>query len=67
MALSDNIKRLRTERGMTLEELASQCGVAFQQIQKYERNTMKPQPEVFVSIAQALGTTCEELVNGKEG
>lgn len=64
MALSDNIRAKRIERGMTMEELAESIGTTKQQIYKYEQNLGKPQPERFVILAKALGTTCEELVNG---
>ena len=66
MALSDNMKQKRVEAGMTMEQVAERAGTTRQQIDKYERNVSKPQPETFVLIARALGTTCEELVNGKE-
>lgn len=65
MALSDNIRKRRIEKGLTMEQLADKVGVAFQQINKYENNLSKPQPETFVLIANALGTTCEELVKGE--
>ena len=64
MALSDNIRAKRIERGMTMEELAESIGTTKQQIYKYEQNLGKPQPERFVVLAKALGTTCEELVKG---
>lgn len=64
MALSDNIKQMRAERGLTMEQLAERAGTTKQQIDKYERNITKPQPETFVMIAEALGTTCEKLVKG---
>ena len=65
MALSDNLRKRRIEKGLTMEQLADKVGVAFQQINKYENNLSKPQPETFVLIASALGTTCEELVKGE--
>lgn len=65
MALSDNIRQRRAELGLTMEQLAAKVGVATQQIDKYEKNVMKPQPENFVALAKALGTTCEELVAGR--
>jgi transcriptional regulator with XRE-family HTH domain len=65
MALSDNLRKRRIEKGLTMEQLADKVGIAFQQINKYENNLSKPQPETFVLIANALGTTCEELVKGE--
>lgn len=64
MALSDNIRRLRTEKGLTASALADIVGTDRQTIYKYERDLCKPQPEMFVQIARALGTTCEDLLDG---
>lgn len=65
MALSDNIKAKRLERGMTMEELAEKIGATRQVVDRYERNLAKPQPERFVLLAETLGTTCEKLVKGE--
>ncbi|MBO7274750.1 MAG: helix-turn-helix transcriptional regulator, partial [Clostridia bacterium] len=46
-------------------QLAEKVGVAYQTIQKFENNTRKPTPEVFVMLARELGTTCEKLVLGE--
>ena len=64
MALSDNIRAKRIERGMTMEELGKAIGTTAQQIYKYENNLGKPQPERFVLLAEVLGTSCKELVKG---
>lgn len=66
MALSDNIRERRLSLGMTQEQLANHINTTKMAVSKYESNLAKPQPEMFVLIARALGTTCEELVNGKE-
>lgn len=64
MALSDNMRNRRIKLNMTMDELASKVGITRQMIDRYERNLAKPQPEVFVGIAAALGTTAEKLVKG---
>jgi transcriptional regulator with XRE-family HTH domain len=63
MALSDNIRHARLSQGITMEELANRIGTTRKVICKYEQNLCKPQPEMFVRLANALGTTCEQLVN----
>ena len=64
MALSDNLKLKRLECGLTMEQLADRVGTTKQQIDKYERNLTKPQPEVLVALARNLNTTAEFLVEG---
>lgn len=66
MALSDNLKARRIERGLSMDDVAEKIGVTKTAISSFEANRAKPQPEVLVALAQCLGTTCEELVIGKE-
>lgn len=65
MALSDNIKRRRIEKGMSMEDVASKIGVSRMAICSFESNRAKPQPETLVALARCLGTSCEELVEGE--
>tara|TARA_E500000318_G_scaffold68229_1_gene63008 strand:+ start:3908 stop:4294 length:387 start_codon:yes stop_codon:yes gene_type:complete len=37
--IGQNIKFMRTVKGITLQKVADYCGCAFQQIQKYEKGT----------------------------
>lgn len=64
MALEDNIKYFRTEKGFSQEELAKMIGVAQKQISQYESGQRRPDCFNIVYLARALGTTCEELING---
>lgn len=64
--LAKNIERLRTERQMTQEELAKRVGVSQAAIAQFEAGTKIPRLYVTNNIANALGTTIDELVNGKE-
>lgn len=66
MALSENIKAKRMERGMTQSEVAERIGVSPVAICQFETNRSKPQPETLIALAKCLGTTAEELVLGKE-
>lgn len=65
MAVGDNIKRLRTEQKLSLEELAIYADVSKQTIQRYEGNRRKPQPETLLLLAKKLGVSCEELITGE--
>ena len=66
MALAENLRRLRKEKGYTLEEIAQSADVTRQAVLKYEKGKMKPNVEVAIDIAEKLGVTCEELVKGKQ-
>lgn len=66
MALSDNIRKRRLELGLSQKQLADRVGTTDMAISKFESNLASPKPERFVMIARALGTSCEELVDGKE-
>lgn len=66
MALSDNIRQRRLQLGLTMEQLASRIGTSTKAVSKFEANMAKPQPEVLLKLAKTLGTTCEQLIDGKE-
>ena len=61
--LADNLRALRKEKGMTLEELASRIGTSKQTIHRYENGIItNVPPEKVESLAMALGTTPSELM-----
>ena len=64
MAISENMKRLREQRGMSQAELAASVELAQPQIAKYEAGVAVPNAVSAVAIAVVLGTTVEQLVNG---
>lgn len=61
MSLSQNIKRLRIERNMTQEQLASALGVSAQAVSKWETSTTYPDGVLLVPLAQAFGVSLDEL------
>lgn len=65
MAFSDNLKKLRVMRGVSMQELSECAGIAQQQIAKYESGTNVPNVITGVAIAKRLGTTVEKLVEGE--
>lgn len=66
--LSENIKNLRKEKGMSQEELALKLNVVRQTVSKWEQNLSVPDSEMLVKIAEVfevpvsrlLGETVEE-------
>lgn len=65
MALSDNLRQFRQQKRLTLEEVAKSANVTRQSMHKYEEGQMIPNGIALVHIADKLGVTAEELVNGR--
>lgn len=55
------IRQLRIERSMTQETLGKEVGVAFQQIQKYEKGTNAIASNRISALCKALGVTPDDL------
>ena len=65
--LSKNIKKLRKERKMTLDELAAKIGTSKQTIHRYENGIISNIPsEKVEQLAIALGVTPTELMGWSE-
>ena len=57
-----NIKKYRTEQGLTLKEVAKKCDMTEANLQKYESGNMKSlDVDTTYRIAKALDTTPEML------
>lgn len=61
--LSDNLRRLRKQKRLTLEELADAIGTSRQTVHRYENGTITNIPrEKIELLAEALGTTPAALM-----
>ena len=63
--LGDNIKYYRERKRMTQTELEEYCGITTSMVSQYESNGKIPNLLMGFKIANLLGVTVEELVNGK--
>lgn len=67
MSFGKNLASFRKEKGLTQEELVNRSGVAISQIRRYEADKSSPTLDVIKKLAQALGTSIDELVFDKGG
>ena len=59
--LGNAIRRLRTEAGMTQEELAAHVGVSFQAVSKWETGTTTPDISLLPKLAVLFGVRIDDL------
>lgn len=59
--IGENIRRLRTERGMTQRELAYHLHVSEQAVSKWERDQSYPDTTLLLSIARLFAVSLDEL------
>ncbi|MDR2615371.1 MAG: helix-turn-helix domain-containing protein, partial [Oscillospiraceae bacterium] len=60
--ISENIKRLRQEKGVTQEELANTVGVTFQAVSKWELGHGYPDITLLPELAEYFGVSIDALV-----
>lgn len=65
-ALSHNIRAFRLKRQMTQAQLASELGVQYQTVSKWETETSIPDTIMLPAIADALGVSIDELFGRKK-
>lgn len=64
--LGRRVKKLRTDRGWSLEELAGASGVSRSMLSEIEREKANPTLTVTFRIARAFGLTLQELIESAE-
>ncbi|WP_415235665.1 helix-turn-helix domain-containing protein [Sneathiella sp.] len=66
-AVGKTINRLRKEKQLTLDQLASLCGVSKSMLSQIERNETNPTLAIVWRLAEALDQTIDDLIRGEEG
>ncbi len=61
MSLAQNIKRLRLEKNLTQEQLASSLGISAQAVSKWETTDTYPDGALLVPLAKARDVSLDEL------
>lgn len=59
--MNNRIRALRTEKGLSQEELARRCGVTRQTVNAIENNKYDPTLSLAFRLADELGTTVDAL------
>ena len=59
-----NIRRLRNQHGLTLQELAPRLGMSHQQLQKYEKGANRVSAGVLYHVARVLCVPVDALFVG---
>jgi len=57
-----NVRRIRTEKTITIEELADRAEIDSSYLAKIERGTVNPSIGKLASVAKALGVKLADLV-----
>lgn len=62
MTLGERLEKLRTEKNLTIVELAEMFHVSKSTISAYENNTRKPNLEILLEFAKFYGVTIDYLL-----
>jgi putative transcriptional regulator len=65
-ATANEVRRLRTEAGLTQKQLAETVGVSRQTVVSIEGAVYAPSVHLAIRIARVLGTTVEDLFAPEE-
>jgi transcriptional regulator with XRE-family HTH domain len=60
--LASNVRALRADRGLTLEQAAERAEMAWRHWQKVEAGEVNATLRTLARLAEALGTTAAELL-----
>lgn len=59
---SENLRRIRQEKGITQQELADRILICNQSISKWETGVVSPQVKWVYAIANVLGVNPKDLI-----
>lgn len=62
IALGSRVRLRRKQLGLSQDDLARACGIAFQQVQKYEHGTNRISFSRLVEISRALDCSVADLI-----
>lgn len=59
------LKILRTEKGLTQEQLAEKCGVSNRAVSRWETGANMPDLDILIQLSEDYGVTLRELLDGE--
>ncbi len=62
MPFAEKLLKMRTNRGLTQQQMAGMIGVGIAQIRRYEKGKSSPTLDVIKNIAKTLGVSADELL-----
>lgn len=65
--MNDVMRKLRKNQGLSQSALARLAGISRASVQRYEANDTVPSVDRVAKIAQALGTTIDNLIGDTKG
>ena len=66
LLIGENIKRIRRERNLTQEEVATHLGISFQSISKWERGDGYPDITMLPALSNYFGISVDDLLGVSE-
>lgn len=66
MAFGDNLKRLRTNKELTQENLGRVLCLSRTTISNYEKGKMQPSIETLIRLSEVFNITVDELIKQQE-
>ncbi len=64
MSLADRLKKVRTDKKLSQQQLAQMADVHYTNVGRYERGDAKPSADVLNKLATALEVSPDYLMNG---
>lgn len=61
-----NLKKLRTDKGISQQALANVIGVSQQSVNKYENHNVEPELRALMAMADFFGTSVDYLIGHTE-
>lgn len=61
-----NLKKLRTQKGISQQQLANAIGISQQSINKYENHKIEPDINTLIAFADFFNTSVDYLIGNTE-